>query len=158
MQPPKLLLTALLLSGSASLFAQDFVYQPTNPAFGGNNFNYGWMLSSAQAQNGFTEAQEDFSSRFDSDPLEDFEQSLNRQILSQLSRQLTNNQFGEEGLQEGQYEIGNYQIERGPRRGGHPDHDLRYQHRQPNHRERALFLIRIIVQTRLIHRGRGASR
>ena len=114
MHPTKLLLTILLLSGSISLLAQDFVYQPVNPAFGGNNFNYGWMLSSAQAQNGFTEEQEDFSSRFDRDPLEDFEQSLNRQILSQLSRQLTNNQFGEGGLQEGQYEIGNYQIDVAP--------------------------------------------
>ena len=108
------MLTTLLLSGSISLLAQDFTYQPVNPAFGGNNFNYGWMLSSAQAQNGFTEEQEDFSSRFDRDPLEDFEQSLNRQILSQLSRQLTNNQFGEGGLQEGQYEIGNYQIDVAP--------------------------------------------
>ena len=114
MQQPKLLLIILLLSSSASLLAQDFTYQPVNPAFGGNNFNYGWMLSSAQAQNGFTEEQEDFSSRFDRDPLEDFEQSLNRQILSQLTRQLTNNQFGEGGLQEGQYEIGNYQIDVAP--------------------------------------------
>ena len=115
MHPTKLLLTILLLSSSASLFAQDFVYQPVNPAFGGNNFNYGWMLSSAQAQNSFTEEEsDDFRSRFDRDPLEDFEQSLNRQILSQLSRQLTQDQFGEGGLQEGQYEIGNYQIDVAP--------------------------------------------
>ena len=107
----KPLLIVLLVSMSQSVLAQDFTYQPTNPAFGGNYLNYSWMLSSAQAQNGFTEEQEDYRSRFDRDPLEDFEQTLNRQILSQITRQLTNDQFGEGGLQEGQYEIGNYQID-----------------------------------------------
>lgn len=111
MRPKQLVLAAVLFATGLSAQAQDFTYQPTNPAFGGNYLNYGWMLSSAQAQNGFTEEQEDYRSRFDRDPLEDFEQSLNRQILSQLSRQLTNDQFGEGGLQEGQYEIGNYQID-----------------------------------------------
>ena len=103
----------LTLAGQAT-FAQDFVYQPQNPAFGGSYLNYSWMLSSAQAQNGFTEEQDDYRSRFDRDPLEDFEQTLNRQILSQITRQLTNDQFGEGGLQEGQYEIGNYQIDVAP--------------------------------------------
>ena len=107
-------LLLVLAIASQAAYAQDFVYQPTNPAFGGNNFNYGWMLSSAQAQNGFTEAQDDGRSRFDRDPLQDFEQTLNRQILSQLTRQLTQDQFGEGGLQEGQYEIGNYQIDVAP--------------------------------------------
>ena len=107
------LFLALAIAGQAA-YAQDFVYQPTNPAFGGNNFNYGWLLSSAQAQNGFTEEQDDVRSRFDRDPLQDFEQTLNRQILSQLTRQLTQDQFGEGGLQEGQYEIGNYQIDVAP--------------------------------------------
>ena len=95
-------------------FGQDFVYQPQNPAFGGSYLNYSWLLSSAQAQNSFTDQQDDFSSRFDRDPLEDFQQTLNRQILSQLTRQLTNDQFGEGGLQEGQYQIGNYQIDVAP--------------------------------------------
>ena len=107
-------LTLILLALASASYAQDFTYQPTNPAFGGNNFNYGWLLSSAQAQNSFTEEQDEGRSRFDRDPLEDFEQTLNRQILSQLTRQLTQDQFGEGGLQEGQYEIGNYQIDVAP--------------------------------------------
>ena len=110
------LFTTILLTllASTSAFGQDFVYQPQNPAFGGSYLNYSWMLSSAQAQNGFTEEQDDFASRFDRDPLEDFQQTLNRQILSQITRQITQDQFGEEGLQEGQYEIGNYQIDVAP--------------------------------------------
>ena len=107
-----IILIAALISSSA--YGQDFTYQPQNPAFGGSYLNYSWMLSSAQAQNGFTDEQDDLSSRFDRDPLEDFQQTLNRQILSQITRQLTNDQFGEGGLQEGQYEIGNYQIDVAP--------------------------------------------
>jgi len=94
--------------------AQDFTYQPQNPAFGGSYLNYSWMLSSAQAQNGFTDESSLLDSHFDRDPLEDFEQSLNRQILSRISRELISDQFGEEGLSEGQYEIGNYQIDVAP--------------------------------------------
>ena len=90
-------------------FSQDFVYTPINPAFGGNFYNYSWLLSSAQAQNTLTETED--NDYFDTDPLEDFEESLNRQILSQLSRQLIYEQFGEEGLTEGHYELGSYQID-----------------------------------------------
>ena len=32
------------------LRAQGLTYRPNNPAFGGNTFNYQWLLSSAQAQ------------------------------------------------------------------------------------------------------------
>ena len=38
--------------------AQDFVYKPINPAFGGNPYNYGWLLSQAEAQNTFEEPEE----------------------------------------------------------------------------------------------------
>ena len=114
MQCQRFILCVFFTALTQQSFAQDFVYQPTNPAFGGNYLNYSWLLSSAQAQNGFSEEQEDFNDRFDRDPLADFEQTLNRQILSQITRQITQEQFGEEGLQEGQYEIGNYQIDVSP--------------------------------------------
>ncbi|WKN42131.1 curli production assembly/transport component CsgF [Tunicatimonas pelagia] len=94
--------------------AQDFVYQPTNPAFGGSYLNYNWMLSSAQAQNDFQEEGDSSRGRFERDPLDDFEESLNRQLLSQLSRNLYQDQFGEGGLEEGQYELGNYLIDVAP--------------------------------------------
>jgi len=96
-----------------TLIAQDFTYQPKNPAFGGNVLNYNWMLSSANAQNTIEAPEQDdpFSSRFNRDPLTDFQENLNRQILNQLSRNLVSNQFGEEGLEEGSYQIGNFQID-----------------------------------------------
>ncbi len=90
--------------------AQDFVYQPINSAFGGNYLNYQWLLSSAQVQNPYEEAGTD---RPDRDPLAEFEEGLNRQILSQLSRELYRNYFGE-GLSEGQYTMGSYEIQVAP--------------------------------------------
>ena len=92
-------------------YAQDLVYTPKNPAFGGNPYNYSWLLSSAQAQNDIQEKSETSSyTSYSSDPLADFSESLNRQILSQLSRQIITNQFGEDALQEGTYILGDYQI------------------------------------------------
>ena len=41
----------VLLFVAGKAYAQDFVYTPKNPAFGGNPYNYSWLLSSAQAQN-----------------------------------------------------------------------------------------------------------
>jgi curli production assembly/transport component CsgF len=89
---------------------QQFVYRPINPAFGGNPMNYQWLLSSAQAQNDFKEPSvaRDYFFR---DPMDDFQANLSRQLLSQLSRQLMINRFGEDKLTEGSYVIGNYEIE-----------------------------------------------
>ena len=111
-----LLITALI--GSA-LFAnkvhgQQLVHQFTNPFFGGNTFNYQFMLSSAQAQDLIVDpATQGFDAFGRSlDPLDDFTANLNRQILSQLSRALVGNLFGGDGgLEDGIYEIGDFQIE-----------------------------------------------
>lgn len=106
--------TCLLLLLSVHSTAQSFVYTPKNPAFGGNTFNYQWMLSSAQAQDTY-KAPETTSDRYGyySDPAKDFAESLNRQILSRLSREIITRQFGEDSLEEGTYILGNYQIDIG---------------------------------------------
>lgn len=102
------LLVFLGFIGSA-LYGQDMVYKPKNPAFGGDTFNYNWLLSSAQAQN-LIEDPDVIASR-QTNTLDDFAESLNRQLLSQLSRQLVTTQFGEQGLEEGTYTFGNFQID-----------------------------------------------
>ncbi|MEM9831852.1 MAG: curli production assembly/transport component CsgF [Bacteroidota bacterium] len=104
------LLLSLWVISCSSAFAQDFVYQPVNPAFGGNYLNYSWLLNSAQVQNGFTE-EDGLLDSPDQDPIQDFSEGLQRQLLSRLSSELINSQFGEEGLEEGEYQIGAYQIE-----------------------------------------------
>jgi len=105
----KLLLLSAFLLGAIVLKAQDFVYTPVNPAFGGNPYNYSWLLSSANSQNRIQDPSED--DQFGSDPLSDFQTKLNNQILNELSRQLVDTYFGEDGIEEGSYEMGTYQID-----------------------------------------------
>ena len=107
------LLTMVFFFVAGKTYAQDFSYQPKNPAFGGNPYNYSWLMSSAQAQNDIEETKADPYSRYATDPLKDFSESLNRQILSQLSRQIVSKQFGEDALSAGTYVLGYYQIEVG---------------------------------------------
>ena len=110
----KMIFTCIFFFFSLSLvFSQDFVYTPTNPAFGGSYFNYSWLLNSAQVQNSTTDPNStDRTSAANRDPLEDFKTSLNRQILNQLSRSLVQDQFGTGSeFQTGTYTIGDYTID-----------------------------------------------
>jgi len=91
-------------------YGQKFVYTPKNPAFGGNPYNYSWMLSSAQAQNNIKTTSAAPAGSAVNDPLKNFTASLNSQILSQLSRQIVAKQFGEGALSAGTYVLGDYQI------------------------------------------------
>ena len=101
---------ALLLGLAAAPAAQQLVYQPTNPAFGGSPLNYSWMLSSAQAQNDFQD--QSAASRFNRSPLSDFNNTLQRQILNQLSRELITTRFGDLDLSEpGTFDFGDFTLE-----------------------------------------------
>jgi curli production assembly/transport component CsgF len=92
-----------------SLSAQELVYRPLNPAFGGNPGNYGWLLNSANTQNLHEATRE---SGFQRDPLADFQNSLQRQVLSQLTRDIVRREFGEgEALEEQRFEFGEFNIE-----------------------------------------------
>ena len=100
----------LIVFSTTTLMSQDLKYKPKNPAFGGDTFNYSWLLNSAQAQNNF--AEDPNADPFATNLLAEFQNDLNRQILSQLSRSLVGDLFGEDGtLKEGTFEIGSYQIE-----------------------------------------------
>ncbi|MFC5044430.1 curli production assembly/transport component CsgF [Aquimarina hainanensis] len=89
-------------------YGQDLVYKPINPAFGGDTFNYQWLLSSAEAQNTFKDAER---SRGEESDIERFTQNLNNQVLGQISRSLFQEQFGKDGLREGTYTFGTLYIE-----------------------------------------------
>lgn len=98
----------LILLSTSFCSAQQFTYKPINPFFGGEVFNYQMLLSSANAQNSFkdkvTEKPKPQSS------LNQFTERLNSQLLSQISRQLFNEQFGSE-LKEGTFTFGNLSVE-----------------------------------------------
>lgn len=98
---------------------QALVYRPQNPSFGGDTFNYNWMLSSAQAQNKLKDPLAALNKDANKmDALADFTNGLNRQILSSISQRLFKDQFGEEGIKEGTYTFGDFVVEVSPGSGG----------------------------------------
>lgn len=106
----KKLLLILMLAGTAHMFGQQLVYKPTNPNFGGDTFNYQWLLSSAEAQNSFEDPNEGEDRTEESD-LERFTDNLNSQLLNLVSRSLFSDQFGDGGLEEGTYTFGSLSID-----------------------------------------------
>ena len=103
----KKLVFVLFLLVSTFAFSQQLTYKPMNTFFGGDTFNYQIMLSSANSQNSFSDP--NAPSR-DLNSMDQFAESLNRQLLNQLSRSLFNQQFGGE-LQEGSFVFGSLAIE-----------------------------------------------
>jgi len=100
---------------TVSVNAQDLVYKPKNPAFGGDTFNYQWLASSAESQNKFKEATSATGKKTD---LEKFTEQLNSQLLNQISRSLYTQQFGSQGLSAGSYTFGSLSVEIYPSAGG----------------------------------------
>lgn len=101
------IIAGMFLLFSGLTFSQQLIYTPVNPSFGGSPLNGNWMLANAQAQ----DKTSDGSNAQVNDPFADFQKSLNRQILSQLSRKIVDKLFGESNLTEGNFEIGNFIID-----------------------------------------------
>jgi len=115
------LAAAALLVGlgapTGAAMGQDLVYEPKNPAFGGSSVNYNWMLKSADNQNPFSGG--DGFDSFRDDPLQNFEQRLQRQVLDQISRQVIEQRFGDIDLtQEGTFDFERFQVEVNPGASG----------------------------------------
>jgi len=109
----------LLVSTSCWVYGQDLIYIPKNSAFGGNALNYSWMLNSANAQNTITAPGSGDFEDFTTDPLTEFSDGLNRQILSQISQQIFDQQFGENNILEaGNFEFGDLQVQVTPGANG----------------------------------------
>ena len=106
------LLRTALFAGMAVIFstsdvAEDMVYQPINPSFGGNPFNSAHLLGIANAQNKF----KDKSSGSGSSEADIFARQLQSRLLSALSSQIVEAIFGENPQQQGTIEFGGQTIE-----------------------------------------------
>lgn len=106
------LLSLVFLFQHGVVKAQAFQYRPSNPVFGGV-YNYNGLLSSAQAQdtNKDPTAKTAAAVRADPNSASEFSANLQRQLLSRLSRQLLDQQFGEGTLQEGSFQFGDLQVD-----------------------------------------------
>ena len=102
----------MLIGAAGAAQAQTFIYRPINPAFGGNTFNYQWLLSSAQAQDRTKDPAQrtTATTRQTTSTLDDFSASLQRQLLSRITRDLLDQQFSESTLKEGTYQFGDFQV------------------------------------------------
>lgn len=105
-----LILILTLIAGIFLGKSQQLVYKPINPAFGGDTFNYQWLLSSANAQNQFDDKSNN-SLLKNVNSVDSFGQSLNRQVLSELSRKLFEDQFGEGSIKPGNYLFGSLYLQ-----------------------------------------------
>ncbi|MCE7065093.1 curli production assembly/transport component CsgF [Dyadobacter sp. CY326] len=113
------LLLILLIIASQIGLAQSLVYRPVNPSFGGDSFNYSWLMNSAQAQDKLKDPDAKLSSAATTqDPLAEFSNTLNRQILNSISQRLIKDQFGEEGIKEGTYQFGSFLVDVSPGAAG----------------------------------------
>jgi len=88
----------------SSIKAQQLVYHPINPAFGGDTFNYQWMLSSAQVQNKYDNGAKVTSQ------LDNFQNNLNNQVLNQIAQRIVGQIFGEGSLKDGTYQYGQFKV------------------------------------------------
>ena len=95
------------VSASPAL-AQDLVYEPINPSFGGNPFNSGHLLAIANAQNDYEEPVDEVDET--QQQLDRFIRSLQSRLLSSLSTQVANAIFGENAQDEGTIVFGDQTI------------------------------------------------
>ncbi len=110
-------LTFLLL-GSRPVLAQQLIYTPINPNFGGSSFNGAWMQSEAQAEKRFSAPGSSTSGLYGTNPLQDFQSTLDNAILSELSQKIVSQVFGENALTPGHYQFGNYMVDINPSNDG----------------------------------------
>jgi curli production assembly/transport component CsgF len=98
-----------LITGGA--FATELVYMPVNPSFGGYAANGPGLLATATATNKHTDKGLGGSSPFDQTPLEQFNQTLERTVLSQLASAATSKLMGQDGkLVPGTFSTANFVI------------------------------------------------
>ncbi len=107
MKIKQLLFSVLFLFVAFAGYSQQLTYKPINPAFGGDTFNYQWLMSSAEAQNSFKDPNAQNQNASDLQSLND---DLNRQLLNQISRTLFNSQLGD-SLQPGTFNFGSLALE-----------------------------------------------
>lgn len=87
---------ALCLSFTAT--AQELVYEPNNPSFGGNPFNSSHLLGIANAQNGFTAPEDELEQETQA---ELFIRQLENRLLSGLANQVADAIFGDNPQESG---------------------------------------------------------
>lgn len=100
------LAAGILIACSSGAIAQQQVYTPINPSFGGNPFNSAHLLGIANAQNNFKDPNApDSGSQSDV-----FARQLQSRLLSALSNNIVNEIFGPNAQNNGTVDFGGQTI------------------------------------------------
>lgn len=105
------ILCCLYLSIAEMAAATELIWTPINPSFGGLAYNADWLLASANAQNKYSEKSQ--STNTVGDMIQDFKTGVQRQVLSRLADRIVSTAFGEEGLEQGHYNLGDFTVDVG---------------------------------------------
>lgn len=77
---------------SVHAYGSELIYTPINPSFGGYSGNGTYLLNNAQAQD--QNKDPNATDPFNTNSIDNFTETLNRLILSQLARRIVDNAFG----------------------------------------------------------------
>lgn len=93
------------------VMATELVYVPVNPAFGGSPLNGSVLLNSAQVQNKHKDPDDPSSLFGNKTPLEQFNESLQRRVLDDLSTAASKNLISSDGkFIPGTFQSGDFRI------------------------------------------------
>jgi len=95
-------LPLLLLAHGA--LGSEITFKPINPSFGGNPFNDGHLLATANVQNRFVARREE------RDLSEQFVRSLQSRLFSGLATQVQEAIFGDDPQESGTFTVGDQQV------------------------------------------------
>lgn len=93
-----------LLTIADAALASEIAFKPVNPSFGGNPFNDGHLLATANVQNKFT------AKRQERDISEQFVRSLQSRLYSSLATQVQEAIFGDDPQESGTFIVGEQQV------------------------------------------------
>lgn len=97
-----------VLAGTAPGHAQQIVYEPINPSFGGDSFNSAHLLGIANAQNDYSDPNRPSTQNSQTDL---FLRQLQSRLLSSLANQVSEAIFGENPQDSGTITFGDQVIE-----------------------------------------------
>lgn len=99
-----LLVFALSIIPVGGGLASEITFKPINPSFGGNPFNDGHLLATANVQNKYT------AKREERDLSEQFVRSLQSRLYSSLATQVQEAIFGDDPQESGSFIVGDQQV------------------------------------------------
>ena len=89
--------------------AQDLVYEPVSPSFGGNPFNSNHLMATAEAQNDYRDPRAS-ANGLGTSQADLFVRQLQSRLLSGLSAQIADAIFGENPQDNGTIQFGNQTV------------------------------------------------